>query len=179
MGNWMLELTPNEYIASVYDLDLDRLWHSGKRAILTDLDNTLVPWNTPLVPNALTDLLEKARVRGFRVCIVSNNKGQRVMEFADRVGVPALSGAKKPKPAAFSQAMALLEVAPSETVMVGDQLFTDVRGGNRSGLYTVLVLPLHPREWWGTRIVRQVERFAMKRLQARGLQVPERRREGR
>lgn len=179
MGNWMLEMTPDEYLASVYDLDLDKLRQSGKRAILTDLDNTLVPWNTPEVPSALSDLLLRARAQGFVVCIVSNNKSRRVLEFAERVGVPALSGAKKPKPQAFAQAMALLGTSPNETVMVGDQLFTDIRGGNKSGLYTVLVLPIHPHEWWGTRVVRQAERIALKLLQARGLQAPDRKREGR
>jgi uncharacterized protein len=167
-----LRMMPDEYVASITEIDLDRLWKDGRRLILTDLDNTLVPWNHPEVPDDLTIWLKKAEETGFRVCIVSNNKGPRVHAFAEAAGVPYLAAARKPKPDAFLEGMRRFSVSPAATVMVGDQLLTDVRGGNRAGLYTILVLPIHPREWWGTRLVRRFERVVMRVLVRRGLRVP-------
>ncbi|CAM3730521.1 YqeG family HAD IIIA-type phosphatase [Alicyclobacillus pomorum] len=171
---WLERLRPDAYVAEVADIDLDKLREQGYRLLLTDLDNTLVPWNHPEVSEDLADWLQQAKNKGFQVCIVSNNHGPRVEKFAAKADVAFIAGAKKPKPAAFLQAMERFRATPETTVMVGDQLFTDIRGGNRCGLHTILVLPIHPKEWWGTRLVRRVERIAMYMLVRRGLVVPER-----
>ncbi|WP_436664305.1 YqeG family HAD IIIA-type phosphatase [Alicyclobacillus acidoterrestris] len=170
--SWLQSLMPNEYASSIYEIDLERLWNQGIRLILTDLDNTLVPWNHPDVPEDLATWLNKAHARGFHVCIVSNNSSGRVEEFAALSGLPAVGAAKKPKPVGFLEALQRFDMRAEQAVMVGDQLFTDVRGGNRLGIYTILVLPIESKEWWGTRIVRNVERMAMPLLRARGLKRP-------
>ncbi|MFB5189996.1 YqeG family HAD IIIA-type phosphatase [Alicyclobacillus fastidiosus] len=170
--SWLEILMPNEYVSSIYEIDLERLWERGIRLILTDLDNTLVPWNEPTVPESLTKWLKQAHDRGFHVCIVSNNTSGRVEEFAQLSGLPAVGAAKKPKPIGFQQALNRFQMGAKQAVMVGDQLFTDIRGGNRLGMYTVLVLPIEPNEWWGTRMVRNLERVTMPLLRARGLQRP-------
>ncbi|WP_051662968.1 YqeG family HAD IIIA-type phosphatase [Alicyclobacillus macrosporangiidus] len=167
---WM----PDEYVASVHDIDLNRLHRQGRRLILCDLDNTLVPWNDPQVPDVLRDWIRRGQELGFSFCIVSNNRGPRVSRFAQESGLPHIAAARKPKPAAFQEAMRRFDARPEQTVMVGDQLFTDVRGGNRCGIYTILVLPIHRREWWGTKVLRIAERFVLNRLLRRGLRVPER-----
>lgn len=172
MTKLLQQLTPNEYVASVYDIDLDQLWAMGKRLILTDLDNTLVPWNHPAVPSTLRAWLDKAKQRGFEVCIVSNNKGTRVHAFSGLAGIHAIGSAKKPKPHGYQTALKQFDVAVTEAVMVGDQLFTDIRGGNLCGIYTILVLPINQMEWWGTKITRQAEKIAMRRLVRSGLKVP-------
>lgn len=179
LGEWSVglwqSLMPNEYVASIYDIDLMRLWNEGKRLILTDLDNTLVPWNHPLVSEELESWLKFARGKGFQVCIVSNNASGRVEEFSSVSGLPAVGAAKKPRSDGFYKALAKFEMDPSKAVMVGDQLFTDIRGGNFLGMYTILVLPISSKEWWGTRVTRVFERVAMKRLYTRGLKKPIRR----
>lgn len=173
MGHWLDELTPNEYVASVYDIDLDKLWIAGKQVLLIDLDNTLVPWRHGGAPSqALLAWSRTAHERGFRVCIVSNGNGERVAAFARALGIPALGAAGKPRRTAFRRALTLIGGVPSEAVMIGDQLFTDVRGGNRSGLYTILVLPVARREWWGTRCMRLLERWAWAGMSRRGLAPP-------
>lgn len=173
MSGWLQNVMPDEYVNSVYHIDLDKLWESGKRLLLSDLDNTLVAWNNMDVPDTLANWFEGVRTRGFEVCLISNNKGDRVEKFASSCGVTAIAAARKPRTQAFRQAMQRFQRTPVETVMVGDQLFTDIKGGKAAGLYTVLVLPIDPREWWGTTVVRRVERLAMRGLIKRGLVVPD------
>lgn len=164
---------PTEYVTSIYAIDLERLWRGGKRLILTDLDNTLVPWNHPWVPKALEAWLNDAHKRGFHVCIVSNNRSQRVDDFSRISGLPAVGAARKPRSAGFQRALERFDMTPEQTVMIGDQLFTDIQGANRMGIHTILVLPILKREWWGTRVVRTAERVVMTGLRVRGLKRPQ------
>lgn len=162
-------LQPAEYLQSIFEIDLARLKQMGKRAIILDLDNTLVRWNDPEPTPGLLTWLDEVRAKGFTPCIVSNNSGPRVSEFAAKVGIPFIPKATKPRRKGFFEAMERLGVSPAETVVVGDQIFTDVLGGNRSGAYTILVVPIDPREFIGTRIVRQVERRVLRYLDRKGL----------
>jgi uncharacterized protein len=173
MTSWLNQLRPNEYVPSIYDIHLDKLWQTGHRLILSDLDNTLVAWNYPEVSQELATWFRTAKAHGFEICIISNNKGPRVKLFAQRAGLDYIAAANKPKPDAFLQALKRFSRQASQTVMIGDQLFTDIQGGNRCGLHTILVLPIHPREWWGTRVVRIPERFAMRMLERGGLKRPD------
>lgn len=170
--SWLDGLIPDEYLPDVDAIDLDKLWRDGRRLILTDLDNTLVPWNDPEVPVHLQRWIGRARERGFDICIVSNNHGPRVAAFAEQTGLPFIAGARKPSPHGFLAALRRFDCTAREGVMVGDQIFTDIRGGKRAGLYTILVVPIHPREFWGTKVVRQVERVALRTLARRGLLIP-------
>ncbi len=157
-------LRPREFVASIYEIDWRELYRRGMRAVLTDLDNTLVEWNSPVATPQLLTWLNEVRTLGFEVCIVSNNDAKRVLEFAERVGIPAIYKAGKPRRRSYLKAMRMLGVEPSATVMVGDQIFTDVLGANRLGLYTILVKPIHPREFVGTRLMRRMERLILRQL---------------
>ena len=162
-------LTPNLYVSSIYDIDIEHLQLMGVRAIVTDLDNTLVGWNEPAATEPLLLWLADVKDRGMGVCIVSNNQSGRVESFARPLALPFISAARKPRRRAFNQALATLGCAPQEAAMIGDQLFTDIAGGNRSGLYTILVMPISNLEWIGTRVVRKFERVMMAYLRSRGL----------
>ncbi len=177
MGRF-LQFMPNEYVNSIYDIDLERLWRMGKRLILTDLDNTLVPWNHPWVPKSLEDWLKRARDRGFEVCIISNNRSQRVHDFSRVSGLFAIGAARKPRSRGFRQALERFQMDADAAVMIGDQLFTDIHGANRLGLYSILVLPMHTKEWWGTKILRIFEAVALAMLRVRGLKRPHRQQQG-
>lgn len=165
-------LRPAEWQSSIYAIDLAALQQRGIRGLIVDLDNTLVGWNHPTPSQALRDWLEQVRSRGLQVVIVSNNNGDRVGVFAKDLGIPYVSKARKPTQKGFRQALQLMGLEPSQVAVVGDQIFTDVFGGNRQGLYTILVVPINSREFIGTRVVRQVERFVLGYLTRRGLQRP-------
>ncbi|HWI65607.1 MAG TPA: YqeG family HAD IIIA-type phosphatase [Symbiobacteriaceae bacterium] len=162
-------LRPAEYHKSIFEIDLTKLQQNGYRAIMLDLDNTLVRWNHPDPTPGLMDWLSRVQAMGFAPCIVSNNSGPRVSEFAAKVGIPFISGASKPRRKGFREAMGRLGVKPEETVVIGDQIFTDVLGGNRSGAYTVLVVPIDPREFFLTQIVRKVERRVLRYMDRKGM----------
>ncbi|MGE5676269.1 MAG: YqeG family HAD IIIA-type phosphatase [Mycobacterium leprae] len=162
-------LEPREYHQSIYEIDLTGLKAKGYRAVILDLDNTLVKWNFPDPTPALVEWIGRVKALEFQCCILSNNNGSRVGEFAAKLGIPFVPKASKPRRKGFREAMALLQVKPEETIVVGDQIFTDVLGGNRAGAYTILVVPIDPHEFVFTRVVRKVERRVLRGMHKRGL----------
>lgn len=157
------KLVPRQRITTIYELDLAELWAQGFRGIITDLDNTLVGATVPLATPELVEWLAHLADSGFKVVIVSNNSAARVSKFAEPLGLPFVYSARKPANAAFHRAMAILDLPPESVIMLGDQMLTDVLGGNRLGLYTVLVQPVSLiGEGIFTRINRRVEKLAMR-----------------
>ncbi|MWC27554.1 YqeG family HAD IIIA-type phosphatase [Paenibacillus sp. MMS18-CY102] len=163
-------LLPNLRLNSVYDLDIEALARQGIKGIITDLDNTLVGAKEPLATPRLIEWLNKLQERGFKVVIVSNNNETRVSRFANPLGIPYIHAARKPANRAFHRAFELLGLSPGQVVIMGDQMLTDVLGGNRLGVYTILVPPISPRdEGIMTRVNRFIERIALTRLRKNGL----------
>ncbi|GIO40448.1 MULTISPECIES: YqeG family HAD IIIA-type phosphatase [Paenibacillus] len=165
---------PKLRVNHVFDIDLEGLYEQGYRGIITDLDNTLVGAKAPLATPELVDWFEKVKKIGFKLVIVSNNNLDRVSKFATPLDIEFVHKAKKPTGASFLRGMKLMGLSPKETIMVGDQLMTDVYGGNRQGLFTVLVLPISVQdEGFGTRINRRLERIVKSRLGKSGLWLEE------
>ncbi|MDR7607547.1 MAG: YqeG family HAD IIIA-type phosphatase [Armatimonadota bacterium] len=154
---------PRLAVRRVSDIPLDLLVGAGVRAVLFDLDNTLVPYGSQEIPGDLCGWLESFRARGLRAAVVSNAWPWRARRVAERLGWPAVAGWPKPSLSRLRKAMALLGSTPATTALVGDQLFTDIWPANRLGLFTVLVEPLVPREFVTTRLARWLERLAGRR----------------
>ncbi|RIV18893.1 YqeG family HAD IIIA-type phosphatase [Alicyclobacillaceae bacterium I2511] len=161
------QITPDEAVHSIYDINLDKLRDNGIRLLLTDLDNTLVSWRNSDVPPELLEWSVRVQNLGFVLCLLSNGGQDRVQRFAAQVDLPYLARAGKPRAKAYQKTMERFAVSAKQTAMIGDQLFTDVRGARRLGVYAILVHPLYPREWWGTRVVRLVEKAAFYFLKRR------------
>ena len=160
----MLEkLFPDNYYDSIYDIKLSDLKAEGIKGIIFDLDNTIVPRNLSVATEGLKNWLSRLKDEGFEVCIVSNNWKLRVESIAEQLGVPLVARAAKPRKGAFKRALNILGTGRNETVVVGDQIFTDVLGGNISGLRTVLVMPMSNHEAPHTKILRYLERLVMRR----------------
>jgi hypothetical protein len=158
-------LTPDLIVAHVGDVTPAALRDRGIRAVITDLDNTLVPWRSDEIAREIQNWLLALRDDGIGVCIASNTRRlTRLEQIASRLGILHVPGnASKPRRRGLRIALSLLGTAPSETAMVGDQLFTDVLAGNRLGLTTILVNPLTPAEFLGTRIIsRTAERLVLR-----------------
>lgn len=159
--------TPDRAVASVADLDPAGLLGQGIRGLILDLDNTIVPWGEAAPPSFVRDWVRRARAAGLRGCIVSNNSRVWVAQVGDILSLPVVGWALKPIPFGFLRAMALMGTRPRETALIGDQLFTDVLGGNLLGVHTILVEPLSVREFATTRVIRRIERLIRAKVLAR------------
>ena len=159
---------PNEFVKSVFDISPERLLEKGIRGIITDLDNTLVEWDRPDATPKLVSWLKSMKDAGIQVTIVSNNNELRVKSFADPLGIPFIYRARKPMGKAFLKALHTMDVKREEVVVIGDQLLTDVVGGNRIKLHTILVLPVAKSDGFFTRFNRLVERRIFKALKRKG-----------
>lgn len=136
---------PDEYVDSAYGLPFGELYEKGYRGIIFDVDNTLVPHGAPADKRAI-ELFEQLRSIGFSTCILSNNKEPRVAPFAQKVNSPYLFKGGKPSRKGYQKAMKVMKTKQSNTLFIGDQLFTDVWGARRTGLYSILVKPINPKE---------------------------------
>lgn len=158
-------LGPDLYLRSVHDIDLDALSAQGIDSLLMDLDNTLLPRDSSVIPVDLTAWAASLADRGFGVCLVSNNWHGRVHEVAEELGFKLVSKAVKPLPFAFLRAMRLMGTTRRRSAVVGDQMFTDVLGGKLLGITTIMVLPLSKSDLPHTLMLRRVEKVLLGRRQ--------------
>ena len=136
---------PKEYLNSTYEIDFEDFYQKGFRGIIFDIDNTLVPHGMPADERAIA-LFKRLKKIGYRVTMLSNNKEPRVKMFCDAVDAPYIFKAGKPNPKNYRQAFVAMGTDENTTLFVGDQIFTDVWGANKAGLYSILVKPIHPKE---------------------------------
>jgi uncharacterized protein len=148
------------------DIPFERLAADGFRAVLFDLENTLIPPGGPFTSEGRA-VVERARAAGLRVGVVSNASATWVHTELEREGIPFVAPAGKPSPRAFRKGCALLDVRPEETVYAGDQVITDVLGPQRAGLRAILLQPRYAKEARSSRFQRLVVR-AVERVAARG-----------
>lgn len=139
------KLYPGEYVDSTYDIDFEGLWKEGYRGAIFDIDNTLVPHGAPADERACA-LFSHLKELGYECMLLSNNKEPRVKQFHDAVQVSYIHKAGKPNPASYRRAMAQMGTDEHNTLFVGDQIFTDIYGANLTGIRTILVKPIHPKE---------------------------------
>ncbi len=136
---------PDEYVASTYIIDFEKLYEKGVRGLIFDIDNTLVPHGDPADQRAV-DLFERLKAIGFECCLISNNQEPRVRMFNEKIQVNYVYNAHKPSVKNYFKAMGIMGTDQSNTVFIGDQLFTDVWGAKRSGIHNILVKPIYPKE---------------------------------
>jgi uncharacterized protein len=160
---------PNEYVKSILDIDPVKLQKMGIKGIITDLDNTLVEWDRPQATPKVIDWFKRMESSGIKVTIISNNNELRVKAFSDPLQIPFIFRARKPLTTAFYKAAKQMNLKKEEIVVIGDQLLTDVLGGNRGGFQTILVVPVAQTDGWATKFNRFVERRIMNWFRKRGM----------
>lgn len=163
------KLMPDQYVESIFSITADRLHNQKIRAIITDLDNTLVEWDRAEATPEVMSWLEGLRDAGIQVTVLSNNARGRVERFCHPLGVHFIWSARKPTGRAFRRAVEEMNVSIAETVVIGDQLFTDVLGGNLLGFHTILVVPVASTDGFFTRFNRRLERIALYWMRKKGM----------
>lgn len=136
---------PDLYVDSTYQIDFDQLYQDGYRGLIFDIDNTLVTHGAPANEQA-KQLFAHLKELGFSCCLLSNNKEPRVKMFNDDVQVNYIFDAHKPSVENYRRAMELMHTDETDTVFIGDQIFTDIFGANRTGIPTILVKKIHWKE---------------------------------
>jgi len=165
---WQL-FYPRQHLNSIFDLDPEHLGHLGIKGIITDMDNTLVPWNDRSVYPRLSHWLKKLKDEGFLLYIISNSTPRRGKKLAKDLGIPAIWYAVKPRRWAFRRAIKEMGLSAEQVAVIGDQIFTDILGGNRLGLYTILVTPICDKEFIWTRLIRRLELIILQKMKKQDL----------
>lgn len=163
------QFLPNQHVKSILDIDPKELQEKGIKGIITDLDNTLVEWDRPQATPRVIKWFEEIKNHQIKVTIVSNNNETRVKAFSDPLNISFIYRAKKPLAQAFHKAAKQMNVKKEETVVIGDQLLTDVLGGNRGGFHTILVVPVAQTDGIATKFNRMVERRLLNWFRKKGM----------
>ncbi len=162
---------PDCHMSSAYDIDFKKYYESGYRGIIFDIDNTLVCHGAPADERSIA-LIHTLKEMGYRIMLLSNNKEPRVKMFNDAVQVSYIYKAGKPGRAGYRKAMEFMQTDEKNTLFVGDQLFTDVWGAKRTGIYAILTQPIDPKEEIQIVLKRYLEKivlfFYKKRCQKEG-----------
>lgn len=134
---------PRGVYPSVTHISPRALAARGIRLVLADLDNTLVPYKVTRPPDKIVAWKEELKANGVELFLLSNSrKPGRAQKFAEQLGIPCQGHSGKPKKAGYLRAMERMGCTPGETVMVGDQIFTDTLGANNAGVTPLLVQPI-------------------------------------
>ena len=148
---------PTFWLNSVLMIDEDFLRENRVEALVLDLDNTLSMHGDPVPEEGVEDWLDKMRGLGIKMRVVSNNTNRRVAPLAARLGLEFTANEAKPLTFGITRAMKAMGADRNVTLVVGDQIFTDIIAGNLRGVRTVLVEPFHLEKTWTFRLKRRLE----------------------
>lgn len=150
--------SPERYFSRITDIDIERdLLALGYTHVLLDIDNTIRARDTHAVPRDVGMWLGRARTAGVQFCLVSNNWHADAHDFAAEMALPLVAKAMKPLPPAFFAGMRKLGARRDDTVVIGDQLTTDVLGAHCAGLPAYMLQPLVKQDLKHTKVLRVLE----------------------
>lgn len=158
-----MKCMPTWCCKDIFSIDLNVLKEHNVKYILTDLDNTLAPFNVPLPTDCVKELVANLKKEGFIVIIVSNNTAKRVENFAKELKVDIISGAKKPFTSTISKYLQKHNIDINDCVLVGDQLMTDIKCANKLGCKCILTTPIANKDALVTFINRKIDMHLRKK----------------
>lgn len=154
----MKNLYPDMIVQSVYDLTPEILAEHGILGLILDIDNTLTEYSREQPAEHTVEFLEYLERSGLKLAILSNGGRERVSRYVEGRAIPYRCQAKKPFRLGFDWAQKTLQLPPEKIAVVGDQIFTDIWGGNRAGHFTILTEPFDQKEIWIVKIKRLFEK---------------------
>lgn len=147
-----MNLRPTLRYKRISDIPIEVLREMNIRLILADMDNTLAPWHSVEVPPKSKAWVQRVQEAGILVLLLTNSKSENADITAKSLGIEAVKNARKPMKKPTEQLLRRRGIAPNETLMAGDQLFTDIQLANAIGAKSVLLEPLSKNEWWCTKV---------------------------
>jgi len=161
-GCLKVKLYPKLYLENVMKITEEMLNKNGIKGLILDIDNTLIDYDKK-IPDGVLKWCNDLKEKNIKMCILSNtNKVEKVKKVADLLDLEYIYFAHKPNKKGFKKAQKLLNLKPEEIAVVGDQIFTDVLGGNKMNMFTILTKPLDKRDIWITVIKRPFEKLVIK-----------------
>ena len=143
-----LSLIPDVILPELPAITPEMLRARGVSFLMMDFDNTIVPYTTDVPTQSMQAWLEKMKASSIRLCVVSNSKRPRVVQFCERYGLECVTHAKKPFQKGISECLLRFSLNPGEAALVGDQIYTDVLGANCAGLTSILIAAIDNHTIW-------------------------------
>lgn len=160
---------PDMYQESIFTVNYQKLIEDGIRLILFDLDNTIIPYEIKELDMKVKDLMSDLKQKGIIPVVFSNSPRKRVKHYADIIELEFVFSAKKPLPKKFLETLKKYKVSENEVAIVGDQMVTDIKGGNRIGITTVLINPISKNDPIWTKPGRFKEKILKEKLRKKDL----------
>ena len=152
-----MNIYPKAYLNKVQDITIQFLIENKIKALILDVDNTLIDYYKNLSDDVI-DWAHSLQGQGIKMYILSNtNKKEKVEKVANSLEIPYKLFARKPSKRGFMKIQKEIKIEPENIGVVGDQIFTDVIGGNRCNMFTILVEPVTPKDYWYTAWKRPIE----------------------
>lgn len=164
----MKKLYPNLYLKKVEDITIEKLIKNKIKLLILDVDNTLIDYYKNLTEEVV-NWAKEMKGQGIKLYILSNtNDRRKVKEVAEVLGIPYKHFATKPLKRGFRYIQKQMNMKPENIAVVGDQLFTDILGGNRCNMFTILVDPIDDKkEYWYTAWKRPIENKIKKKYETK------------
>lgn len=159
---------PNMYQKNIHNIPYKKLKKLGIKCLIFDLDNTIALIDQKLITEDTKNLLNKLK-EDFRIIIISNNVTERVKSYADYLDCDYVSNAAKPLSKGYRKIRKKYHLKKKEMCMIGDQIVTDIYGGNRFSMFTILVDPLGKKDLKITSFNRFLERIILKEYEKKGI----------
>lgn len=148
---------PNEYLSKVEDINIEFLQKNKIKALILDIDNTLIDYNKNL-SEKVVKWAKELNGQGVKLYLLSNtNHKEKVEKVANALCIPYIYLAKKPFKSGFMKVKKELKEKSENIAVVGDQIFTDIIGGNRCNMFTILIEPIDKKDYWYTAWKRPLE----------------------
>lgn len=155
---------PDAYVASIFKIDYQALKRQGIKTLFFDLDNTIIGYDEKVLNDEQVTFLNTLK-KEFKLVIVSNTNKQRVRTAIQALDVPYVYHAKKPLKWGFKKALKMSASLKSETVLIGDQLMTDIFGAHRVGIQGILVQSVKRKsDRKITQFNRKLEKMMLKKI---------------
>ncbi len=161
-------LKPDYVFNTVADIDGDFISAAGVRALILDIDNTLAVPDKRDIPAEIKKWIDIMKSSGVKMVLLSNNRAERISDFAESVGLPFVAHGGKPLKRGYREAAEKAGVPVNRCAAVGDQLFTDIWGGKNAGCVTVLTKPFAEDQTAFIKLKRLFERRLMKKYFGEG-----------
>lgn len=165
----MEKYIPDVYQKSIYTINYDLLYNRGIRCLLIDLDNTIVPLSIKKPNKKIKELFDDLKSKGFKLIIFSNSSKNRIKPFKEELDVECCYFAMKPFKRKYLKLLNKYKLNVSTVACIGDQLLTDIKGGNNVGITTILVNPIGTNEIFATKLNRYFEKRILKKLRDNNL----------